>query len=190
MPEEQLDELLERAVARLRERAPGSEAALERLLAGRRTAGRAPVRVAPRGLPRWPIPVALAAAAAVAVAVTFRSPEPAPAPVVAMKDSGTSPLVEVARDANWLVVPFGLDAPGAASVALVGDFNDWNPSATPLVERGARGQWTAAVSLPPGRHEYAFVVDGTQWLPDPNGPLAARNEFGTRSSVLYVGTGR
>ena len=74
----------------------------------------------------------------------------------------------------------------AREVALVGDFNGWSKDATPLERGGRPGIWTASVALPPGRHEYAFIVDGQHWTAD---PLAAPNadEFGTESSVLTVG---
>jgi 1,4-alpha-glucan branching enzyme len=43
---------------------------------------------------------------------------------------------------------FVLIAPGAASVTVVGDFNDWSMSATPLERAG--GVWSVAVPLGPG----------------------------------------
>lgn len=73
-----------------------------------------------------------------------------------------------------------------ARVALVGDFNGWDPGATPMQAAG-HGRWTASVALTPGRHLYAFVVDGTTWLPDPAAPLAPEDGFGSRNSVVIVG---
>jgi hypothetical protein len=43
------------------------------------------------------------------------------------------------------------------------------------------------VPLAPGRHLYAFVVDGTRWTPDPNAPLAPGDDFGAPNSVIMVG---
>src|SRR6185503_8054545 len=62
-------------------------------------------------------------------------------------------------------------APQAAKVSLVGDFNDWDASKTPLVRVANSGLWTITVPLSAGRHVYQFVVDGT-WLPDPAAPVA------------------
>jgi 1,4-alpha-glucan branching enzyme len=42
------------------------------------------------------------------------------------------------------------------------------------------------VSLEAGRHEYAFVVDGEKWSPDPFAP-AITDEFGTESSIVRIG---
>ncbi len=85
------------------------------------------------------------------------------------------------------VVRFMFIAPTATRVALVGDFNRWDPKATPLVLASdePRDTWTATVPLRIGRHRYAFVVDDTQWVAD---PMAARREYvnGRRASVLDV----
>jgi hypothetical protein len=81
-------------------------------------------------------------------------------------------------------VQFAIEAPGAARVNLVGDFNNWDPTATPLSRR-SDGQWETIVSLEPGRYQFTFVVDGTQWMPAPGLP-AASDDFGRPSSVITV----
>ncbi|HXY30320.1 MAG TPA: isoamylase early set domain-containing protein [Gemmatimonadaceae bacterium] len=86
-----------------------------------------------------------------------------------------------------LVVRFELVAPSAREVALVGDFNGWDRSATPLVRAGANGTWVVQIPLTPGRHVYGFVVDGSSWLPDPRAPRAPGDDFGAPSSVIVVG---
>ena len=84
-------------------------------------------------------------------------------------------------------VQFVLFAPTAGRVTLVGDFNDWDPAATPLVpSRQRAGLWTVEVPLAPGPHEYAFLLDGSRWMADPAAPVAADGEFGTPNSVLTV----
>jgi hypothetical protein len=75
----------------------------------------------------------------------------------------------------------------AKSVALVGDFNRWGGVATPLAAAGGTGAWTVSVPVPQGRHEYAFIVDGKRWVPDPFAPSTS-DEFNTTSSVILVGT--
>jgi hypothetical protein len=82
---------------------------------------------------------------------------------------------------------FVLVAPGAHRVSLVGDFNDWDPAGTPLHQASARAIWSGVVALGPGRHRYAFLVDGTRWVADPDAPPAPSDEFGTPSSVVTVG---
>lgn len=85
-----------------------------------------------------------------------------------------------------VTVRFAFESGGGSRVSLVGDFNDWDPAALPMEPAGA-DRWTASVALSPGRHIYAFVVDGTVWLPDPAAPLAPEDGFGSRNSVVLVG---
>ena len=80
---------------------------------------------------------------------------------------------------------FVLVAPQAASVSLVGDFNDWDPARSPM--QTAQGVWATTVPLPPGRYRYAFLVNGVEWRADPGAPRARDDEFGTPSSVITVG---
>jgi 1,4-alpha-glucan branching enzyme len=83
-------------------------------------------------------------------------------------------------------VRFAVQAPGARRVAVVGDFNRWDPAATPLAPAGA-GAWAVEVSLAPGRHAYAFVVDGERWVLDPAAPSERDPDFGRARSVTVVG---
>jgi Carbohydrate-binding module 48 (Isoamylase N-terminal domain) len=84
------------------------------------------------------------------------------------------------------IVQFGFAAPHASSVALVGDFNNWDPRATPLRAASTGGVWSVEVPISPGRHLYAFVVDGTVWRPDPAAPKATGEDFGEPNSALTV----
>jgi len=86
-------------------------------------------------------------------------------------------------------VTFVFRAPGASRVALVGDFNGWDPEATPLRRAALGDAWTAQVSLGRGLHAYAFVIDGREWSPDPSAPLASESAYGRRNSVVVVGEG-
>lgn len=84
------------------------------------------------------------------------------------------------------VVRFTLQAPTAKQVALVGDFNGWDPAATRLELRD--GVWSVVIPISPGRHQYGFVVDGSRWSADPAAPQAAESDFGSENSVVYVGS--
>jgi len=88
-----------------------------------------------------------------------------------------------------LTVTFMFRAPGASRVCLVGDFNDWDPNATPLRRAALGDAWTARVPLRRGLHAYAFVIDGSDWATDPLAPLAPAATFGRRNSVVVVGEG-
>ena len=89
-----------------------------------------------------------------------------------------------AKPPENIPVEFVLDMPKARSVAVVGNFNDWDARQTPL-RKTDRGFWGAIVSLPPGQYEYRFVVD-CQWLADPAAPESSPNPFGERNSIKVV----
>ena len=82
-------------------------------------------------------------------------------------------------------VRFTLDAPHAAHVALVGDFDGWNKAGVPMSRARDGRTWTVDVRLPPGRHAFAFSVDGGLRV-DPRAPRAGDDDFGTPSSVVVV----
>jgi hypothetical protein len=98
-----------------------------------------------------------------------------------------APTMAAAPQDTVYLVRFVLLAPDARSVALVGDFNNWNRAATALAPAGGEGMWTASVALPPGRHEYAFIVNGERWMADPLATVTIHDDFGTASSILTVG---
>jgi 1,4-alpha-glucan branching enzyme len=81
-------------------------------------------------------------------------------------------------------VEFVLHQPQARAAAVVGSFNDWDASRTPM-SRELAGSWKATVWLPAGRYEYRFVVDG-QWISDPNAKEHVQNTFGSTNSVRVV----
>ncbi len=91
----------------------------------------------------------------------------------------------IAAPGAVVTVHFVLSAPNARAVSVAGTFNQWDARATPLVRTGASGMWTATLELPPGQHQYAFVVDGVRWVPDPTAP-AVDDGYGRRNSVLTL----
>ncbi len=76
--------------------------------------------------------------------------------------------------------------PRAGSVQVAGDFNNWQPMATPMEKVGdSSGVWQAKMNLPPGRYRYRLVVDG-QWQQDPYNHHAELNQFGEFNSIVEV----
>lgn len=72
----------------------------------------------------------------------------------------------------------------ANAVAVVGDFNGWDPHAHPL-KKGKNWEWKATLRLKPGMYEYMFVVDG-EWREDPLNPNRVANPHGGFNSVCEV----
>ena len=161
MPKDDSDQELIEAVAReLRRPVPIDPALTDRVMS-RVKAGRTAPATRRLG---W---AGLALAAGIGIIALFvRRPHPlAPTP-----DAGVS---------------FTLDAPSAQQVSLVGDFNNWDPAATPLA-RATTGKWEAVIPLTPGRYEFTFVVDGNRWVADPERPRAVGDDFGQPNSVITV----
>jgi 1,4-alpha-glucan branching enzyme len=82
-------------------------------------------------------------------------------------------------------VEFVLKMPHAQLAAVAATFNGWDLKRTPL-RREQDGIWKTTVWLPPGRYEYRFVLDGSQWVSDPNAKETVKNQFGSTNSVLVV----
>lgn len=83
------------------------------------------------------------------------------------------------------VVSFSFRCPGAGSVNLAGDFNNWNVSAHAMIYDSLLDIWTVALPLEPGRYEYKFFVDGRAWWNDPFAPKVP-NFWGSENSYLDV----
>lgn len=81
-------------------------------------------------------------------------------------------------------VRFAVRVPGAQKVEIAGSFTDWKPQ--PCQASGP--VWRRRFSLPAGRHEYRFVVDG-RWVEDPGNPLKAADPFGGSNSVVEIPAG-
>lgn len=133
------------------------------------------------------------AAAAAAIVLVVSRPWRGPA-VTDQADSALSQAVASAALSGAITtldgraVRFDLRLPTTArEVAIVGDFNGWDENATPMMRREGDGSWSAHVPLTPGRHVYAFVVDGTRWIVDPLAPQVPDDGFGPTNAVVIEG---
>ncbi len=73
----------------------------------------------------------------------------------------------------------------ADHVFLVGDFNDWNVTATPFVQ-GRDGVWRAVLDLPEGRtYQFRYLVDGN-WQTDFHADGWIQNEYGSQNSLVIA----
>ena len=174
--------LPEWAVAELRRPVLTSVSLRERVMAGVRAAAqphvvapaaisvRATVARRARGFRGSGALLALAASVVWLVATSTLAPS-RPEPAAALQGTVTGRMivlgdtVDSALHDTLRLVRFVLDAPAAARVAIAGDFNNWNRTATPLTESGGSGVWSVVVALERGSRRYAFVVNDTQWVP-------------------------
>jgi hypothetical protein len=92
-------------------------------------------------------------------------------------------LPEVSRSADpHVFVQFRLEAT-ASRVQLAGSFTNWEPRYE--LRQSAPDIWTTTIPLTQGVHDYAFVVDGRQWVADPQAPQIG-DGFGGMNSRLAL----
>jgi 1,4-alpha-glucan branching enzyme len=70
-------------------------------------------------------------------------------------------------------------------VALVGNFNNWDKDADPMV-RQSDGTFQFVIALNPGVYHYKFVLNDVEWIPDPACPERDHDTLGGDNSVLRV----
>lgn len=58
----------------------------------------------------------------------------------------------------------------AEAVYLAGSFNGWKQDGHRMDGPDDDGCYRTTLRLAPGRHEYKFVVNGKEWVPDPDNP--------------------
>ena len=68
------------------------------------------------------------------------------------------------------------------SVFLAGSFNGWKKDQARMSGPDKDGFYSMSLELPPGRHEYKFLVDGKKWRVDPANPI----QVGKRENSLLV----
>ena len=84
------------------------------------------------------------------------------------------------------IVRFIYERGEAASVNVVGDFNDWQRNATGMRKLQGTSLWVVEVPLPEGLYRYAFLVDETEWTPDPLSEVSIKDDFGMDSSLIVL----
>jgi serine/threonine protein kinase len=141
--------------------------------------------------------ITLVVVAAVAAIFMFHK-KPTPAPIPAPPTTGTTapkptpptttqrpPPPGPPKPPRLWSVEFTLTAPKARSVAVAGDFNNWNPTAAQMRKR-PNGEWVVTLQLPAGRHVYKLIIDDT-WTADPENPTQVDDGRGGKNSVVVVG---
>jgi 1,4-alpha-glucan branching enzyme len=79
-------------------------------------------------------------------------------------------------------INFHCAAPGARSVQIAGDFNNWHP--VPMRQQ-VDGWWFVQLLLAHGHHQYRFLVDGRPVL-DPQATGTTRDNENQPASLIAV----
>jgi 1,4-alpha-glucan branching enzyme len=84
-------------------------------------------------------------------------------------------------------VSFRLDAgeaPGAKSVQLLGNFNNWDQASEPMTMLKTN-DFTATLELESGKEfQFRYLVDGSEWKNDPEADGYVMNDFGSENGVI------
>ncbi len=74
----------------------------------------------------------------------------------------------------------------AQTVALLGDFNEWNAESNPLTQR-KDGSYSTTVSLEAGQdYRFRYLLDSERWINDEAVDREVANRFGSRDGVIKI----
>ena len=85
--------------------------------------------------------------------------------------------------APQVFVQFRLEAM-ASRVQLAGSFTNWEPRYE--LRQSVPGVWSITVPVTHGVHDYAFIVDGEQWVADPYAPQIGDGFGGTNNRLALL----
>lgn len=75
---------------------------------------------------------------------------------------------------------------GAKTVALAGEFNNWDPNAQAL-KKQKDGSFKTTVELPVGgEYQYRYVIDGTKWENDSAADKYVSNGVSSEDNSVVV----
>lgn len=76
-------------------------------------------------------------------------------------------------------------APEAQEVAVLGDFNDWNPAEAITMKKQKNGVFKAVVELETGKeYQFRYLINGEQWENDNEADAYVPSGFGADNSVV------
>ena len=79
----------------------------------------------------------------------------------------------------------------AERVNVVGDFNDWDTTATPMIRDRTHDTWRATLELPLGRrYLFRYLLNGAEWLNEWQADDYEETDDGVYSSVVDLGRER
>ena len=94
---------------------------------------------------------------------------------------------EAVKQSNQVKVTFVLPHnPDQPRISVVGDFNNWDPAANPLIKRPNNTR-SASLTLDPGqRYNFRYYVADGSWLNDDSADAYVPNEHGTHNGVVIT----
>ena len=73
----------------------------------------------------------------------------------------------------------------AERVNLVGEFNDWDTTTTPMTRHRSDSNWKATLDLEAGKqYRFRYLIDGREWQNDWHADDHVENPYGSYDSVV------
>ncbi len=93
---------------------------------------------------------------------------------------------QISTEAGEVMLRFVYIDNEANSVAVAGDFSDWEPIELNKQQVNGEQVWSGIVSMSRGEHNYMFIKDGSKWVTDPMAPVTRDDGFGNKNAVVYL----
>lgn len=101
------------------------------------------------------------------------------APAAPVRPAATAFRVEQVSPDTWRIT---LRAPGARTVEISGDFNQWSPTS---MRETTPDQWEVTLTLPPGTHRISVRINGDSWDAPP-GLASVEDEFNGKVGLIVI----
>jgi len=86
---------------------------------------------------------------------------------------------------DYCKVKFSFNLDNAEKVEIVGLNSDWQNAI--IMSKKKDGTFTADINLPKeSKHEFRYIVNGSEWMNEPEADGFPPNEFGTANSLLTL----
>jgi hypothetical protein len=102
-----------------------------------------------------------------------------------MQDMDQS-VQQISTGAEEVMLRFVYIDDEASSVAVAGDFSDWEPIELNRMQVNGEQVWSGIISMSRGEHNYMFIKDGSEWITDPMAPVTRDDGFGNKNAVVYL----
>jgi len=96
------------------------------------------------------------------------------------------PIQQVAEQESEVWIRFVYFDEEAETMAVAGDFSDWDPVDLTRETVDGKTVWTGMIPVVRGEHHYMFVKNGDEWVTDPLADVKRDDGFGNKNAVLYL----
>lgn len=93
-----------------------------------------------------------------------------------------TPIAKSGKVAVTFEMPSDIEA---QTLAVMGDFNNWDATAAPM-KRRKDGWWFKTLRLAPGMYRFRYLADGQVWHNDPAADAYEPSGFGSDNCLLII----